>query len=109
MLLLGANEAGKGSVVGSMFEAGLFVEEDRLFDLAGWGGQGLQAALASKEGGPGQEDSLHCLGSVHPGSQTPGDRRASPRHDQGQYPDFIGSPTIQTSRSLIVSSWKWNY
>ena len=70
MLLLGANEAGKGSVVGSMFEAGLFVEEDRLFDLAGWGGQGLQAALASKEGEPGQEDSLHCLGSVHPGSKT---------------------------------------
>ncbi|HPA97650.1 MAG TPA: ribonuclease HII, partial [Methanothrix sp.] len=37
MLLLGADEAGKGPVVGSMFVAGLVVEEDRLFDLAGWG------------------------------------------------------------------------
>ena len=37
MLLLGADEAGKGPVVGSMFVAGLVIEEDRLFDLAGWG------------------------------------------------------------------------
>ena len=61
MLLLGADEAGKGPVVGSMFVAGLVVEEDSLFDLAGWGGQGLQAALASKEGKPGQEDQCHHL------------------------------------------------
>jgi ribonuclease HII len=37
MLLLGADEAGKGPVVGSMFVAGLVIEEDRLFDLAAWG------------------------------------------------------------------------
>lgn len=37
MLLLGADEAGKGPVVGSMFVAGLVIEEDRLFDLAGFG------------------------------------------------------------------------
>ena len=52
---------GKGPLVGSMFVAGLVVEEDSLFDLAGWGGQGLQAALASKEGKPGQEDQCHHL------------------------------------------------
>jgi len=28
---------GKGPLVGSMFVAGLVVEEDSLFDLAGWG------------------------------------------------------------------------
>ena len=51
MLLLGANEAGKGSVVGSMFEAGLFVEEDRLFDLAGWGVRdSKQLSPAKREG-----------------------------------------------------------
>src|SRR5512136_382999 len=37
MLLLGADEAGKGPVIGSMFVAGLVIEEERLFDLAGWG------------------------------------------------------------------------
>lgn len=37
MLLLGADEAGKGPVIGSMFVAGLVIEEDRLFDLAGFG------------------------------------------------------------------------
>jgi len=37
MLLLGADEAGKGPVIGSMFVAGLVVEEERLFDLAGFG------------------------------------------------------------------------
>ncbi|MDD4651400.1 MAG: ribonuclease HII [Methanothrix sp.] len=37
MLLLGADEAGKGPVVGSMFVAGLVIEEDKLFDLAGFG------------------------------------------------------------------------
>jgi len=37
MLLLGADEAGKGPVIGSMFVAGLVIEEERLFDLAGFG------------------------------------------------------------------------
>ncbi|MDM7939975.1 MAG: ribonuclease HII [Methanothrix sp.] len=37
MLLLGVDEAGKGPVVGSMFIAGLVIEEDRLFDLAAMG------------------------------------------------------------------------
>jgi ribonuclease HII len=37
MLLLGADEAGKGPVIGSMFVAGLVVEEEQLFDLAAWG------------------------------------------------------------------------
>ncbi len=37
MLLLGADEAGKGPVIGSMFVAGLVIEEDKLFDLAGFG------------------------------------------------------------------------
>ncbi len=37
MLLLGVDEAGKGPVVGSMFVAGLVIDEDRLFDLAGFG------------------------------------------------------------------------
>ena len=37
MLLLGVDEAGKGPVIGSMFVAGLVIEEDRLFDLAGFG------------------------------------------------------------------------
>lgn len=37
MLLLGADEAGKGPVVGSMFVAGLVIEEEKLFDLAGFG------------------------------------------------------------------------
>ncbi|OPY53370.1 MAG: Ribonuclease HII [Methanosaeta sp. PtaU1.Bin112] len=36
-MLLGADEAGKGPVVGSMFVAGLVIEEDKLFDLAGFG------------------------------------------------------------------------
>ena len=52
MLLLGADEAGKGPVVGSMFVAGLVVEEDRLFDLAGWGGQD------SKQLSPAKRESL---------------------------------------------------
>jgi len=37
MLLLGADEAGKGPVIGSMFVAGLVIEEEKLFDLAGYG------------------------------------------------------------------------
>jgi ribonuclease HII len=37
MLLLGADEAGKGPVIGSMFVAGLVIEEEKLFDLAGFG------------------------------------------------------------------------
>lgn len=37
MLLLGADEAGKGPVIGSMFVSGLVIEEDQLFDLAGIG------------------------------------------------------------------------
>jgi ribonuclease HII len=37
MLLLGADEAGKGPVIGSMFVAGVVVEEEQLFDLAAWG------------------------------------------------------------------------
>jgi ribonuclease HII len=37
MLLLGADEAGKGPVIGSMFIAGLVIEEERLFDLAAFG------------------------------------------------------------------------
>ncbi len=36
-MLLGADEAGKGPVIGSMFVAGLVIEEDKLFDLAGIG------------------------------------------------------------------------
>ena len=34
MRLLGADEAGKGPVIGSMFVAGVVVDEDQLFDLA---------------------------------------------------------------------------
>ncbi len=52
MLLLGADEAGKGPVVGSMFVAGLVVEEDRLFDLAGWG------VRDSKQLSPAKRESL---------------------------------------------------
>jgi len=37
VLLLGADEAGKGPVIGSMFVAGLVIEEEKLFDLAGLG------------------------------------------------------------------------
>ncbi len=37
MLLLGVDEAGKGPVVGSMFVAGLVVDEEKLFDLAAFG------------------------------------------------------------------------
>ena len=37
MLLMGADEAGKGPVIGSMFVAGLVIEEERLFDLAALG------------------------------------------------------------------------
>jgi len=34
---LGADEAGKGPVIGSMFVAGVVIDEDRLFDLAALG------------------------------------------------------------------------
>ncbi|MDD3552170.1 MAG: ribonuclease HII [Methanothrix soehngenii] len=34
MLLMGADEAGKGPVIGSMFVAGLVIDEERFFDLA---------------------------------------------------------------------------
>ena len=55
MLLLGADEAGKGPVVGSMFVAGLVVEEDRLFDLAGWGVKdSKQLSPAKRESLPGR-------------------------------------------------------
>lgn len=37
MRLLGIDEAGKGPVVGSMFVAGLVVDEERLFELAAMG------------------------------------------------------------------------
>jgi len=37
MLLLGVDEAGKGPVIGSMFVAGLVIEEDRQFELAALG------------------------------------------------------------------------
>jgi ribonuclease HII len=37
MRLLGADEAGKGPVIGSMFVAGVVVDEDQLFDLAALG------------------------------------------------------------------------
>lgn len=37
MLLLGADEAGKGPVLGSMFVAGLVIDEEKLFDLASFG------------------------------------------------------------------------
>jgi ribonuclease HII len=37
MLLLGADEAGKGPVIGSMFVAGLVIDEEKLFDLAAYG------------------------------------------------------------------------
>lgn len=37
MLLLGADEAGKGPVLGSMFVAGLVIDEEKLFDLATFG------------------------------------------------------------------------
>lgn len=37
MLLMGADEAGKGPVIGSMFVAGLVIEEEKLFDLAALG------------------------------------------------------------------------
>ncbi|MDD1759546.1 MAG: ribonuclease HII [Methanothrix sp.] len=37
MLLLGVDEAGKGPVIGSMFVAGLVIDEEKLFDLAAFG------------------------------------------------------------------------
>lgn len=37
MRFLGADEAGKGPVIGSMFVVGVVVDEDRLFDLAALG------------------------------------------------------------------------
>lgn len=37
MLLLGVDEAGKGPVIGSMFVAGLVIDEEKLFDLAAIG------------------------------------------------------------------------
>jgi ribonuclease HII len=37
MRLLGADEAGKGPVIGSMFVVGVVVDEERLFDLAALG------------------------------------------------------------------------
>jgi ribonuclease HII len=37
MLILGVDEAGKGPVIGSMFVAGLVIEEEKLFDLAAIG------------------------------------------------------------------------
>ncbi len=37
MRLLGADEAGKGPVIGSMFVAGVVIDEDQLFDLAALG------------------------------------------------------------------------
>ena len=37
MHLLGVDEAGKGPVVGSMFVAGLVIDEEKLFDLAAMG------------------------------------------------------------------------
>jgi ribonuclease HII len=37
MLLLGVDEAGKGPVIGSMFVAGLVIEEEKQFDLAALG------------------------------------------------------------------------
>lgn len=37
MLLLGADEAGKGPVIGSMFVAGVVIDEEKLFDLAAIG------------------------------------------------------------------------
>ncbi len=37
MRLMGADEAGKGPVIGSMFVAGVVIEEEKLFDLAAMG------------------------------------------------------------------------
>jgi ribonuclease HII len=37
MLLLGVDEAGKGPVIGSMFVAGLIIDEEKLFDLTAIG------------------------------------------------------------------------
>jgi len=37
MLILGIDEAGKGPVIGSMFVAGLVIDEEKLFDLAAFG------------------------------------------------------------------------
>jgi ribonuclease HII len=48
MLFLGVDEAGKGPVVGSMFVAGLVIDEEKLFDLAALG------VKDSKQISPGQ-------------------------------------------------------
>lgn len=48
MLLLGADEAGKGPVIGSMFIAGLVIEEERLFDLAAFGVKDSKALSPAK-------------------------------------------------------------
>jgi ribonuclease HII len=48
MLLLGADEAGKGPVIGSMFIAGLVIEEERLFDLASYGVKDSKQLLPAK-------------------------------------------------------------
>lgn len=48
MLIMGADEAGKGPVVGSMFVAGLVIDEERLFDLATFGVRDSKQLIPAK-------------------------------------------------------------
>ncbi|MHC1631547.1 MAG: ribonuclease HII [Methanotrichaceae archaeon] len=48
MRLLGADEAGKGPVIGSMFVAGVVIEEEKLFDLAAIGVRDSKMLSASR-------------------------------------------------------------
>jgi len=48
MLLLGVDEAGKGPVIGSMFVAGLVIEEERQFELAALGVRDSKQVTPSK-------------------------------------------------------------
>jgi ribonuclease HII len=48
MLLMGVDEAGKGPVVGSMFVAGVVLDEEKLFDLAAMGVKDSKQLSASR-------------------------------------------------------------
>ena len=108
MLLLGADEAGKGPVVGSMFVAGLVIEEDRLFDLAGWG------VRDSKLLSPAKRESLarkirsiasdQFIREVKP--QVIDELRAVMTRDN--IPISLDLHPFRQAAGLIVSSWKWN-
>ena len=73
MLILGADEAGKGPVIGSMFIAGLVIEEEKLFDLAAYGVKdSKKLSPAKREVWPRRSQDRHRY--FHPGSTAAGHR-----------------------------------